>query len=280
MRLVTGLVASLVFNSGCSPSKPSAVIRRKAIECPATLIQAQGDVRVRRATSTTWVSAEPPLRLCVEDRIFAGANGDAHILFGGKDESDVWVGAGSVFKVGREAPLSTRLAKIGQSKGQAWVGDSTNLPVDKETGEGKNKVEAAPNAGLRLDVLVREHLFAFPSKGMRVVAEKFPSTVVFQLTDDYLSGTRGGPSRGVLWRAQKTADAVWSASQSGRTWQVPIPSSGRFVFQVFSEETRDRTVPLVVDVLSSLKKSPPSLPPEQVALLPSELSPGVMVVLP
>jgi hypothetical protein len=236
------------------------------------------------------------MRLCVDDRVFAGADGEAHILFGGKDESDVWVGAGSVFKVGREPPLSSRLGKAGHTTGNVWVGEAAEAQGKSSGGGDSAESLSAPLSGLRLDVLMREHGFAFPRKAMRVVALAFPTTVVFQLTDDFLKGTRGAPSRGVLWRSGTAAETAWSASQEGRTWLVPITRAGRFVFQVFSEETRDRTAPVMVEVVdvrqtiasaSHRKRASGRRQESQLSqlgdahsLLPDVVGPGVMVVLP
>jgi hypothetical protein len=213
------------------------------------------------------------MRLCLDDRVFAGEDGQAHITFGGTDQSDVWVGAGTIFNVGRTAPLSARLAKVGQGAGKVWVGSPSSLQSGATTGaESQADADASASsvAGLRLDIVVREHSFAFPREAMRVVPNAFPTTLNFQLTEDYMASNKGAHSRGVLWLMGKKPKEVWSHSQEKGHWKVPVQAPGSYVFQVFSETTRNRTRPAFIEVVSS----------REVALLPAVLNPGAMVVLP
>jgi hypothetical protein len=257
MNMKRGALILVVLLKGCSPSAGEQLVEKpKSLDKGAAkILLLDGEVRVKRAFTSSWRQLTRETSLRKGDQVFTGPTGSVHIEYFGKAAS-ISFGPYTHFTVNENPPSFTTYRRSfgaeggkGADKGgnKGGIGASSKtIALQKEgrpVGQKQQPAEAVGSAGISMMRDTDLIPILFPQGRVLLQAKRFPASLAIGL-EASLSQT---PMWGFLWKKDDEDTPVWSGFSLGSFAAVPIPYAGSFILQIVSDDESKTSKPIYIN---------------------------------
>jgi len=219
--------------TGISPDKSAKEI--------AVIKTFSGDVKFKRALTSSWNKIESETMIYEGDELYTGPDGYLKINYKTLD-ADFEMGSYSIMQITTSLPEKTVFARNNNSmeykasSDQARRSLSLNLARKKtETSEKKLSLSEKPKRKLQIDILD-------PGQQIALLSKKFPTTIPIQIDTKWTQQNIWY----YLWADKNMDHPIWISSHLGSNPHVLIPQPGNYILMLTSDDRNAESKPISI----------------------------------